>query len=250
MKNKYLERSKVSEAKYRQILRLFCDDLSAAQIAKLSRLNRNTVNRLLMNLRIRIAGHCEKTIVAFGRGRDRRELFRAAAGAGKGRPRFGQENRRFRGAQTPGQGLHSNRAQRFQKGSQAGDQRENRPFSSTVYSAGWQAYDALIDWGYRRHYRINHARHEFAAGRNHINGIESFCGVAKVRLAAKRGLRSEYFNLHLKECEFRRNMRRKDMYQELLKILREGAGSETAILVLTLVYYTYYPSAAQNHYLW
>ena len=34
---------------------------------------------------------------------------------------------------------------------------------------------------------------------------------------------ANFFNLHLKECEFRRNMRRKDMYQELLKILREGA---------------------------
>ena len=94
--------------------------------------------------------------------------------------------------------------------------------TSTVYSDGWKAYDGLIDWGYQKHYRVNHSASEFAHGRNHINGIESFWGVAKVRLAAKRGLRPEYFNLHLKECEFRYNMRRKDMYLELLKILREG----------------------------
>ncbi len=81
---------------------------------------------------------------------------------------------------------------------------------------------ALLIGGYQKHYRVNHGAGEFARGRNHINRIESW-GVAKVRLAAKRGLRPEYFNLHLKECEFRYNMRHKNMYLELLKILREKA---------------------------
>ena len=59
MKNKYLERSHISEAKYRQIARLFCKDLSAAQIAELTGISRRTVNRLLMDLRQRIANYCE-----------------------------------------------------------------------------------------------------------------------------------------------------------------------------------------------
>ncbi|MGH7239330.1 MAG: IS1595 family transposase, partial [Candidatus Saccharimonadales bacterium] len=33
----------------------------------------------------------------------------------------------------------------------------------------------------------------------------------------------DHFNLHLKECEFRYNMRHEDMYHELLKILRKDA---------------------------
>ena len=59
MKNKYLKRSHISEAKYRQIVRLFCKNLSAAQIAGLSGVSRRTVNRLLINLRQRIASYCE-----------------------------------------------------------------------------------------------------------------------------------------------------------------------------------------------
>jgi hypothetical protein len=59
MKNKYILRSKISEAKFRQLVRLFCVDLNATQIAQVAVLNRNTVNRLLQGIRERIAFACE-----------------------------------------------------------------------------------------------------------------------------------------------------------------------------------------------
>ena len=51
MKNKYILRAKISEAKFRQLIRLFCVDLNATQIAQVTGLNRNTVNRLLQGMR-------------------------------------------------------------------------------------------------------------------------------------------------------------------------------------------------------
>ena len=49
---------------------------------------------------------------------------------------------------------------------------------------GFKTYDGLVDLGYKKHYR--HGKDEFAKknGRikNHINGIENFWGLAKVRL--------------------------------------------------------------------
>ena len=48
MKNKYANRSKISEAKTRQLIRLFSLDLDAGQIAAITGLNRNTVNRYLV----------------------------------------------------------------------------------------------------------------------------------------------------------------------------------------------------------
>jgi transposase len=54
-KNKYVNRSRISEAKFRQFLKLFCLDLSATQIKSLAGLNRNTVNRYLNGVRSRIA---------------------------------------------------------------------------------------------------------------------------------------------------------------------------------------------------
>ena len=91
------------------------------------------------------------------------------------------------------------------------------------------SYDGLVDWGYKRHYRVSHGDNEFVSPdnpKNHINGIENFWGLAKVRLTKLRGLRKDYFNLHLKECEFRYNMRHEDMYHELLKMLRKEASDK------------------------
>ena len=55
IKNRYVNRSKISEAKFRELVRYFATDLDASQIAQLSGLNRNTVNRYLKAIRERIA---------------------------------------------------------------------------------------------------------------------------------------------------------------------------------------------------
>ena len=59
MRNKYVRRSHISEKKFRQLVKLFSLDLDAVQISKLSHINRNTVNRYLKIIRIRIAEVCE-----------------------------------------------------------------------------------------------------------------------------------------------------------------------------------------------
>jgi len=58
--NKYAQRSRISEAKFRQLIRCFCLDLDAIQTSGLTGLNRNTVNRYLRRLRQRIAEICEQ----------------------------------------------------------------------------------------------------------------------------------------------------------------------------------------------
>ena len=77
---------------------------------------------------------------------------------------------------------------------------------STIHSDGWKAYNGLILNGYD-HYRVFHSQNEFARGKSHINGIESFWSYAKRRLSKFNGLSDEKFILHLKECEFRFNYR-------------------------------------------
>jgi transposase len=59
VRNRYVVRSRVSEAVFRRFLRHVAADLTAVQIAQLTGLNRNTVNRLLMCLRERMAQACE-----------------------------------------------------------------------------------------------------------------------------------------------------------------------------------------------
>ena len=45
---------------------------------------------------------------------------------------------------------------------------------SVIYSDCWKAYDGLVDYGAKAHYRVKHSKNEFANGKNHINGIENF----------------------------------------------------------------------------
>lgn len=226
MENKYLKRSHISEAKFRQIVRLFSQDLMATQISELSGLNRNTINKLLLHIRTAIASYCDANTPLSGEVEidesyfgPRRVRGIRGRGAGKKIIVFGLLKR---GGKVYTQIVPNVTRDTLKQIVQAKVEPD-----STIYSDGWKSYDGLVDWGYKKHYRVHHGANEFVQlgnSTNHINGIENFWGVAKVRLAKLRGIKKEYFYLHLKECEFRYNMRHEDIYKELLKILRKDAG--------------------------
>ena len=92
---------------------------------------------------------------------------------------------------------------------------------STVYTDGWKSYDGLVLNGYR-HYRVFHSKNEFARGKNHINGIESFWSYAKRRISKFNGVPKDKFILHLKESEWRWNHRDDKLYELLVKELRKN----------------------------
>ena len=92
---------------------------------------------------------------------------------------------------------------------------------AVLYSDGFKTYDGLVNYGYKKHFRVKHINNEFADGQNHINGIENFWGLCKVRLAKFRGVHKHTFYLHIKECEFRYNDRNKNIYLTLLRNLRK-----------------------------
>ncbi len=54
MANRYIKHAHISEVQFRQLLKLFCADLTAVQISKLMKIERKTVNRILQLLRGRI----------------------------------------------------------------------------------------------------------------------------------------------------------------------------------------------------
>ena len=94
------------------------------------------------------------------------------------------------------------------------------------YTDGWKAYDGLVLKGYE-HHRIHHHQNQFARGKNHVNGIESFWSYAKFRFLKLPGVRKYRFLLHLKECEWCFNHRRSTLYPLLLSILRNHPLSAT-----------------------
>lgn len=219
MKNRYLFHSKISEAQFRVILRMFCDDRILDEIQEKVGISRPTLTRILRLIRERIVEIGELEAKFSGEV----EVDESYFGARRVRGKRG----RGAGQKVPVVGLLKRGGKVYTKVVENCSRKELLPViqgkilsQSTVYTDAWRSYDSLILHGYD-HYRIHHHENEFARGKNHINGIESFWSFAKRRLVRANGVRKDKFLLHLKESEFRWNHRKDDMYKALLSELRQ-----------------------------
>ncbi len=218
MKNKYVYRSKITEKKFRQIIRLFALDIEASKIAKLVRVSRPSINKLFLAIRAQIAEYCEEES-PFKAGElevdesyfgPKRTKGLRGRGAAKKTPVFGLLKRKDK--------VYTEIIEDCSKATLEAIIQGKATTDCTLHSDYWKGYDGLVDLGYEKHYRIKHHQNEFAKGKTHINGIESFWGYAKTRLAQFRGIHQRLFYLHLKETEFRFNHRKIDLYPFLLKM--------------------------------
>lgn len=218
--NKYYKRSHISEAKFRHLIRCFCLDLTAKATAELTGISRRSVVSIFGKLRVKIArwsarqapiqGTVEIDESYFG---PRRTPGKRGRGASGKTIVFGIFKRRGQVYTEIVPDARKKTLQRVIRGKITPE--------SVIHSDGWRGYDGLVDVGYDKHYRVHHGQDEFTNGASHINGIESFWSFAKRRLAQFNGVPKHTFYLHLKECEFRFNHRNQNLYQTLLKLLRE-----------------------------
>ena len=215
-----LKHSKISEYKIKKILKLFCEDLTAVKAANILKLNRKTINRYYGIFREKImqaskaemeslGGEIEVDESYFGAKRVRGKRGRGAAGKV---PVFGILKRDGKVFVSIVKNCTKESLMPIIKGKILE--------GSTVYTDGWKAYDGLILNGYD-HYRIFHSKNEFARGKNHVNGIESFWSFAKRRMAKFNGISSDKFNINLKESEMRFNYRKLDFFAIMLQILKK-----------------------------
>lgn len=229
MGNCYYRRSKLTAARFRQILRLFALDLTASDAARLSGVSVRSVNDIYLRLRQRLAYECEKRRPFKG---GEVEIDESGGQALHGY--FGP--RRVRGKRGRGAGGKAIVFGIFKRNGRVYTEivpdcskktllaviRGKIKPNVIVHSDGWRGYDGLVDVGYEKHLRINHHDDQFAKGKSHINGIESFWGYAKKRLSKFNGVPDHTFYLHLKETEYRFNHRRGNLYATLLKLLRNN----------------------------
>jgi len=220
MKNKYINRSKISEAKFRQILRYFTEDFDSTQTSKLAVISRITISNIYQKLRLRImqltkneeklSGEIEADESYFGAKRIRGKRGRGARGKV---PVFGLLKRNGKVYTVIVKNCERKQLMPIIKGKILED--------STIYTDGWTSYDSLVLNGYK-HYRIYHSKDEFARGKNHVNGIESFWSYAKRRISQFNGVPKNKFILHLKESEWRFNHRSDNIYKVLMRELSQN----------------------------
>lgn len=211
-----------SEAKFRQIIRCFSLDLTASDTAEMCELSRNSINILFNQIRLRIfvlaqkeageqksSGVFEVDESYFGAKRIRGKRGRGAAG------------------KTPVFGLLKRNGNVYVQIVENCSRTEIMPIiqgkvleGSSINTDGWKAYDGLVVNGYD-HYRVFHSHDEFARGKCHINGIESFWSFTKRRMAKFNGLTDEKFYLHLKESQWRFNHKNDNIYSVLITEFRK-----------------------------
>ena len=218
MNNRYYHKSHVSEYLFKKIVRCFCDDFNATATSKITGVSRVTINRLFGLFRNRIMilttlskkmnGQVEIDESYFGPTRVRGKRGR---GAGGKTPVLGLLKRNGK--------VHVSVVNNCSREALMPIIRGNILSKSSIYTDGWSSYDGLVTLGYK-HHRIHHHENEFARGKNHVNGIESFWSFTKRRMRKLNGIHKSKFLLHLKESEFRWN-NRQNMYADLLQSFKE-----------------------------
>lgn len=221
LNNRYVKRSKISEAKFRLLVRYFAADLQATQIALLSGLNRNTVNRYLKAIRERIAENCELDSPLSGELDIAESSLDACvaedemvAGSGDNNIVFGITKRQEK--------VYTKIMPECAKSHYNNIINGFRSPGSLASCDALSDWDVLVDVGYGKCCRIDHGNDDIAQGSSQIKAIEGFWGLVKTRLAKFRGMSKSTFYLHLKESEFRYNYRNQNLYLITLKLLRNN----------------------------
>ena len=217
--NRYYRCAKISERKTRQIVRYFALDLTASKTAELAAMAHQSVNRIFLKIRNRVAeeatraspfSSCEVEVDEsyFGA---RRVKGKSGRGAGGKTKVFGIFKRNG--------SVYTEIVPDCKKKTLQAVIRGRVSLDAVVHSDKWRGYDGLVDVGYKKHFRVNHSADEFVNGDSHINGIESFWSFAKRRLQKFNGVSEHTFYLHLKESEYRFNHRKENLFRLLLKLL-------------------------------
>ena len=207
-KTRYRKNSRLDNSIQKKIIEYFSMDLTATQASELLSIERKTINDWYMYIRKAIAWHeeCESWEKFSGEIEIDESYFWPT--------RVRWKRGRWAGMKTIVFGLLKRNGKVYTEIIPDCKAKTLKPIirnkielSSEINTDGWWAYDWLVDMGYEQHYRVHHGANEFARGKQHVNGIESFWSFTKRRFARLNGIQKKYFYYHLKESEFRYNCR-------------------------------------------
>jgi transposase len=220
MKNKYLKGAHISERKFRELLKLFCEDLTATQIANISGISRVTINNYLKMIRSKIAQFCEDNSPV-NYSNDFTALYSSDYLSDHEKSR--QElNTTVFGIYKSDKGVFTNLLADIDKGT------INEIIRSKKLNGNagrWynklKQYSGIANFNSYKLIRINNNELEPVKGRGQIDEIDFFWGLIKGRLTKFRGMNNTTLYLHVKESEFRYNYRNTDIFYLLTNIIQQ-----------------------------
>ena len=223
MKNRYANGAHFTKEKFRLLIKYFCMEMTALQIAELLHINRNTANLWINKIRQRIYELVEKEKLKNAKYVQMDETF------------FTKSTEFFPKVLFPYQeipvfGIIDNTGKVYAKIIHKVTKKEIFPIvcsccakGATIYTDGATVYKGLANMGFVHRY-VNHIEHEFSRYEDNIcittNRIEGFWGWMKVRLGKFRGVKWDNLHLHIAESVWRFNHRQDDIYLLLLRNFR------------------------------
>ena len=153
-KNRYFKHSKITEAKFRQILRYFAMDLTASDCAELSGTSLRSINTINLRVRRRLAEQCELVSPLGGELKADESYFgprrvRGLRGRGAGSKTlvFGLLKR--------GPSVYTEIVPNASKAVLQAIIRGKADIASVIHTDRWRGYDGLVDVGFDKHLRVN-----------------------------------------------------------------------------------------------
>lgn len=211
VKNRFYKHSKLDEQRFRKILELFSNDITAVECAKQTGVNVRSVNSIYLKLRDRIAQWCESNASGTpGLDANRNESTV---------PTDAQVSAYLDSASDGVIGVYlylmdSQVYCALMKGA--------CPSDVAISEEGqWREYPIGIDVRRDMRLKIKNSTYQNAHVCGDVDRIEAFGHFLRLRLTKFKGLRREKFYYHLKETEYRYNHRDSDLNALLLGMLGE-----------------------------
>jgi len=212
-KNRYYKHSRISEAKFRQVVRGFALDLTATETAELSAISVRSINSIYLKIRQRLVDYSELKS-PYPVDEDARAIYT--------------------NKQTDALLIFGI----YQQGSHAYCELVKPTIRQAIEDAGrrtpsaealiklpqWPGYNALAIVNKNKLIVIpsDTSSPDNTELDTDTAVIEGFWTMVKKRMQKFNGIHRHTFYLHLKECEFRFNHRDQQLYQEILTLLREN----------------------------
>ncbi len=209
MNYKLLKGGHLPDRKCRQILELFCDDLTATQIADISGVSRVTVNNYFRLIRSAIASFCEDNLFP---------AHRALLKAGGDISCNPVNNPAYYGFYTYQGKVSAAWLRNICEDSILQLQGKDNAAINGGSVPIFEGYHAIADFNDWRLYWLD-SNTGRSSSVNSLPEITGFWKHTKSRLQKFRGLNKGTLYLHIKECEFRYNFRDDDILSVLTGII-------------------------------
>ena len=220
-RNRYYRRARLSERKFREVVRCLALDMSASDTARLTGISIRSANTIFLKIRQRMAQECERRSI-FNIMPDDSNCELPAVTAAKALPRSsGKPPLLF--------GLHRSNgsvatelvpdcASPLLRNIVSGDQE----LASVFQPYDWVSrYHGVVDVGLGQYFHMHWHDSQYLRSARETNGSEPFWIFTRRRLQRFMGIPRHTFYLHLKETEYRFNHLCDDLYPELLALLRK-----------------------------